>query len=282
MEITFESMWMNAFTRCQPYIIFVFHAYSPSLKDWWWGVYYTKLLKRKHSSRLQLSIRFTPNHSFEVWQDWYLPNVLPQRDEGSDRPCIVIKPHRFDLNSRLWIKRLMHQSTTLHKDISHVHRVYDYFGVFKVLWVETKIFVQLLFHRVFLQIICVQFSICKKHEDMIDNQFNWSWSMFAICCMFELQRGSSFQLCDWGWGCLVYIWSVFFDKIVVLELRVYDEIQTLFAWLTSEQSISCITFYKFLNFSCLQQTLFHHSRPFHGTLVQFKDRHLQKGRFCMY
>ena len=42
----------------------------------------------EHSSKLQLSIRFTPSRWLDVRQDWY-PMYYPRMDEGSGKPCAV-------------------------------------------------------------------------------------------------------------------------------------------------------------------------------------------------
>ena len=57
-----------------------------------------------HSSKLQLSIRFTPSHCLDVRQDWY-PMYYPEEMKARVSPMQSIKPHRIlaptrDLNRK--------------------------------------------------------------------------------------------------------------------------------------------------------------------------------------
>ena len=48
----------------------------------------------EHSSKLQLSIRFTPSHCLDVRQDWY-PMYYPEGMKAWVSPVQSIEPHRI-------------------------------------------------------------------------------------------------------------------------------------------------------------------------------------------
>ena len=89
-RMCFERL-LQAFARWQPGNLFDIAA-QPILE-------YRELIfihnyPCEHSSKLQLSIRFTPSRCLEVWQDWY-PIYYPEGMKARVSPVQSIEPHRI-------------------------------------------------------------------------------------------------------------------------------------------------------------------------------------------
>ena len=86
----FERL-LQAFARWQPGILFDIAA-QPILEYRWIGSY--SQCPCEHSSKLQLSIRFTPSRCLDVRQDWY-PMYYPEEMKARVSPVQSIKPHKI-------------------------------------------------------------------------------------------------------------------------------------------------------------------------------------------
>ena len=87
-KMWFERL-LQAFARWQPGILFDIAA-QPILEYRWIGSYSQPSCE--HSSKLQLSIRFTPSRCLDVRQDWY-PMYYPEGMKARVSPVQSIEPH---------------------------------------------------------------------------------------------------------------------------------------------------------------------------------------------
>ena len=89
-RMCFERL-LQAFARWQPGILFDIGA-QPSLNAVELIVIHNSPCE--HSSKLQLSIRFTPSRCLDVRQDWY-PMYYPEGMKARVSPVQSIEPHRI-------------------------------------------------------------------------------------------------------------------------------------------------------------------------------------------
>ena len=89
-RMCFERL-LQAFARWQPGILFDIAA-QPILEYRWIDSIHN--CPCEHSSKLQLSIRFTPSRCLDVRQDWY-PMYYPEGMKARVSPVQSIEPHRI-------------------------------------------------------------------------------------------------------------------------------------------------------------------------------------------
>ena len=89
-RMCFERL-LQAFARWQPGILFDIAA-QPILEYRWIDSIHNRPCE--HSSKLQLSIRFTPSRCLDVRQDWY-PMYYPEGMKARVSPVQSIEPHRI-------------------------------------------------------------------------------------------------------------------------------------------------------------------------------------------
>ena len=123
-RMRFERL-LQAFARWQPGNLFDIVA-QPILE-------YRELIVKhncpcEHSSKLQLSIRFTPSRCLDVRQDWY-PMYYPKGMKARVSPVQSIEPHRIlaptrDLNREPLYTTAAHSTTYRASMTVHVKHLY--------------------------------------------------------------------------------------------------------------------------------------------------------------